>query len=102
MRGESLIGSGPGQQRRLLRMELLIDGGQDESRPGVVPHQRGQLEDAAPAEELDGAAERARAKLARAEQLATAADDQRFFLSKPGDRPTALDHIDDFRLETLF
>jgi len=37
-------------------MELLIDGGQDEGRPGVVPHQRGQLEDAAPAEELDARA----------------------------------------------
>src|SRR5437899_7630199 len=82
-------------------MQLLIDRVEDDGRHRVVSHQRRQLEDPAPTEELDRPGEPLRAEPPLAEELWTEADDQSLFLPGAGAGLAALHEGDDLRVETF-
>src|SRR3989442_12827297 len=82
-------------------MKLLIDGPEDQSRRGVVAHQRHELDHALAPEQLHGPGEGLRLDSPAAKELPAEADDRRLLRRQTGHGSTALHDIDDLLLQPL-
>src|SRR5439155_12551816 len=89
------------QERLLAGVELHVEGGQQRRRPGIIPHQRDEVDQRAAAEPAERPCEGGRRDLARGEDLAAELDDDPVGLVECGGILAVFDDVDDLGSDPL-
>jgi hypothetical protein len=83
------------QQRRLIGIQLHVEGNEQRRRPGVIGHQRDEIDQSTGTEVLQSPGEGLRRHLPRAEDLASQFDDDCVGMVEAARVEAALDDFDD-------